>query len=343
MERDLDARMERTRHRPLPDGRLHAAEALGVGLVLLTAGLLFLAGTTNAVATLVTAGIAASYLLLYTPLKPVTSLCSLVGAVPGALPPVTGWAAARGTLGAEPWILFAIMFLWQIPHSLAIGRMYRDDYARAGIRVLPVVDRGGGSTGVQVVSNCLALLPVALLPTLVGLAGPVYFLVALVLGLGFLWSAIGLARRDSPADLPRLPLGMTFLNTLVLFASTVPMSRALGAVRRDDRPTLVRTLGLTALLGTTFLSVQGLEWVRLVRHGLTLGSSMYGATFYTLIGCHGVHVLVAVLWLAVTAILAARGVFRAAHHAALEMCAIYWYFVCALWLVLFPLVYLYRS
>jgi len=150
-----------------------------------------------------------------------------------------------------------------------------------------------------------------------------------------------LSRPWPPADLPRLPLGMTFLNTLVLFASAVPMSRALGAVRRDDRPTLVRALGLTALLGTTFLSVQGLEWVRLVRHGLTLGSSMYGATFYVLIGCHGVHLLIAVLWLAVTAILAARGLFRAARHAALEMCAIYWYFVCALWVVLFPLVYLY--
>jgi len=222
MERDLDARMERTRHRPLPEGRLHAAEALGVGLVLLTAGLLFLAGTTNAVATLVTAGIAATYLLLYTPLKPVTSLCSLVGAVPGALPPVAGWAAARGTLGAEPWILFAIMFLWQIPHSLAIGRMYRDDYARAGIRVLPVVDRDGASTGVQVVTNCLALLPVALLPTLVGLAGSVYFLVALALGLGFLWSAIGLARSGSAAAARRL-----------LFASLVYLPVLLGVMALD--------------------------------------------------------------------------------------------------------------
>jgi protoheme IX farnesyltransferase len=197
-------------------------EALGVGLVLLTAGLLFLAGTTNAVATLVTAGIAATYLLLYTPLKPVTSLCSLVGAVPGALPPVAGWAAARGTLGAEPWILFAIMFLWQIPHSLAIGRMYRDDYARAGIRVLPVVDRDGASTGVQVVTNCLALLPVALLPTLVGLAGAVYFLVALGLGLGFLWSAIGLARSDSAAAARRL-----------LFASLVYLPVLLGVMALD--------------------------------------------------------------------------------------------------------------
>jgi len=162
-------------------------------------------------------------------------------------------------------------------------------------------------------------------------------------GLIGMYLVFRLSRQWPPADLPRLPLGLTFLNTLVLFASAVPMTRALGAVRRDDRPALVRALALTALLGTTFLAVQGLEWVRLVRHGLTLGSSMYGAAFYTLIGCHGVHVLVAVLWLAVTAILAARGVFRASRHAALEMCAIYWYFVCALWLVLFPLVYLYRS
>ena len=160
-------------------------------------------------------------------------------------------------------------------------------------------------------------------------------------GLIGMYLVFRLSRPWPPADLPRLPLGLTVLNTLVLFASAVPMTRALGAVGRDDRPALVRALALTTLLGTTFLAVQGLEWVRLLRHGLTLGSSMYGACFYVLIGCHGVHVLVAVLWLAVTAILAARGVFRAARHAALEMCGMYWYFVCALWVVLFPLVYLY--
>lgn len=114
------------------------------------------------------------------------------------------------------------MFLWQIPHSLAIGRMYRDDYARAGIRVLPVVDRDGASTGVQVVTNCLALLPVALLPTLVGLAGAVYFLVALGLGLGFLWSAIGLARSGSAAAARRL-----------LFASLVYLPVLLGVMALD--------------------------------------------------------------------------------------------------------------
>jgi protoheme IX farnesyltransferase len=217
MEVDLDARMERTRLRPLPSGRLGRSEALVFGLALLVAGLAHLVLTVGALPALVVAGITATYLLLYTPLKPVTSLCSLVGAVPGALPPVVGWAAARGTLGPEPWVLFAIMFLWQIPHSLAIGRVYRDDYARAGIRVLPVVDRDGASTGTHVLSNTLALLPVALLPTLLGLAGEVYFLVALGLGLGFLWSAIRLARTGSAADARRVLMASLVYLPVLLF------------------------------------------------------------------------------------------------------------------------------
>jgi protoheme IX farnesyltransferase len=204
MERDLDARMERTRHRPLPEGRVAAGEALALGGILLAGGLGYLALAVGTLPAAVTATITVTYLGVYTPLKRVSSLCSLVGAVPGALPPVVGWAAARGVLGPESWVLFAIMFLWQIPHSLAIGRMYRDDYARAGIRVLPVVDRDGPSTGTHVLGNCLALIPVALLPTLIGIAGPVYFLAALVLGVGFLWSAVGLARTGSAADARRV-------------------------------------------------------------------------------------------------------------------------------------------
>jgi len=200
MERDIDGRMDRTRRRPLPEGRVHPGEALVLGCVLLVAGVALL----PPLAAVVTAAIAVTYLLVYTPLKRVSALCSLVGAIPGALPPVAGWAAARGTLGPEPWILFAIMFLWQIPHTLAIGRLYRDDYARAGIRVLPVLDRDGRTTGVQAVTNCLALLPVALLPTVVGLAGVAYSVIALVLGLAFVWSAIGLARGGSTADARRL-------------------------------------------------------------------------------------------------------------------------------------------
>jgi len=204
MERDLDARMERTRHRPLPGGRVASRRGARARMCPPRGGRRSPRLGVDPLAAIVTAAIAITYLLLYTPLKRVSSLCSLVGAIPGALPPVAGWAAARGTLGLEPWILFAIMFLWQIPHTLAIGRMYRDDYARAGIRVLAVVDRGGRTTGVQAVCNCLALLPVALLPTVVGLAGSAYFLVALVLGLAFLWSAVGLARGGRAADARRL-------------------------------------------------------------------------------------------------------------------------------------------
>lgn len=143
-----------------------------------------------------------------------------------------------------------------------------------------------------------------------------------------------------PADLPRLPLGLTAVNSLVLLASILPMTAALRAARRPAQLGMVRGLTWAMALGGAFLAVQGIEWIRLVRHGLTLGSSMYGATFYVLIGCHALHVLVAVLWLAGATLLARRGVFEPGRYAGLEMCAIYWYFVCALWVVLFPLVYL---
>jgi cytochrome c oxidase subunit 3 len=143
-----------------------------------------------------------------------------------------------------------------------------------------------------------------------------------------------------PPDLPRLPLALTGLNTAVLLASLAPLTLALRAARWSRRRDVARGLRATAFLGALFLAVQGAEWVRLVGHGLTLASGTYGATFYVLIGCHGLHVLVAALWLAATAVVAARGAFTAARRAALEMCAIYWYFVCALWVVLFPLVYL---
>jgi protoheme IX farnesyltransferase len=225
MERDLDGRMERTRRRPLPDRRLLPIEALVLGTALLVIGLAYLRVAASAPAALVTAAIAVTYLLLYTPLKPITSLCSLVGAVPGALPPVAGWAAARGTIGPEAWVLFAIMYLWQIPHTLAIGRMYRDDYARAGIRVLPVVDGDGASTATHAVANCLALVPVALLPTLLGMAGAIYFATALVLGLCFLWTAIGLARTRSLVDARRL-----------LVVSLIYLPVLLGTMALDKLP-----------------------------------------------------------------------------------------------------------
>ena len=148
------------------------------------------------------------------------------------------------------------------------------------------------------------------------------------------------AKDWPPPDLPSLPIGITAANTLVLFASLVPMTRALRAIRRDDRLGAAHQSLWTALLGIVFLAVQGIEWVRLVGHGLTLSSGTYGSTFYVLIGCHGLHVLVAVVWLVVVAALARNGGFTASRHAALETCTIYWYLVCGLWAFLFPLVYL---
>ena len=216
LERRADALMARTRHRPLPDGRMQPTEALLFGVGLTAAGLLILALTVNALSALVTASIVGSYLFIYTPLKQRSSLCGVVGAVPGALPPVIGWTAATGGLSIEAWVLFAIMFFWQIPHTLAIARLYRDDFAKAGIRFLPVVESDGWTTGRQVITHSLALLVVSLLPTLLGLAGTVYFLAALLLGSGFLWYGIGLAISQSLAAARRLLLASLIYLPLLL-------------------------------------------------------------------------------------------------------------------------------
>lgn len=182
-ERRVDGLMARTRMRPLPDGRLHPIEALLFGSSITLLGVIHLAAFVGALAAVVTASTAVLYLFAYTPLKLRTAMCTIIGAVPGALPPVTGWVAARDDLSVGAWILFGILFLWQLPHTLAIAWIYRDDYARAGVRVLPVVDTNGSTTERQIVTACLALLAVSLLPTLVGLTGAVYFAGALVLGL----------------------------------------------------------------------------------------------------------------------------------------------------------------
>src|SRR5712692_10782613 len=184
-ERGVDARMERTRARPLPDGRLQPLEALLFGGAITLVGVVYLAAFVGVLSAAVTAATAVLYLFAYTPLKVRTALCTIVGAVPGALPPVTGWVAARDDLALGAWVLFGILFLWQLPHTLAIARIYRDDYARAGVRVLPVVDANGSTTERQIVTACLALLAVSLLPTLIGLTGSVYFAGALMLGVAF--------------------------------------------------------------------------------------------------------------------------------------------------------------
>ena len=206
LERQADGLMERTRRRPLPDGRVQPPEALLFGVLLTAAGLFVLAFAVNLLSALVTAAIVGSYLFAYTPLKQRSSLCGVIGAVPGALPPLIGWAAASGTLDIRAWVLFAIMFLWQIPHTLAIARLYRDDFAKAGIRFLPVIEDDGWTTGRQVITHSLALLAASLLPTLLGLAGSIYFLAALLLGSGFLAYGISFAVSQSPASARRLLL-----------------------------------------------------------------------------------------------------------------------------------------
>ena len=196
-ERDVDARMNRTRARPLPAGRLQPLEALLFGVALTLLGMAYLAALVGALVVLVTAATAILYLFAYTPLKQRTALCTLVGAVPGALPPVTGWAAARGDITLGAWVLFGVLFLWQLPHTLSIARLYRDDYARAGVRVLPVIDPDGASTERQIVLACVGLVTVSLLPTVIGWTGPIYLAGALALGLAF--AAVGIVQALSPS------------------------------------------------------------------------------------------------------------------------------------------------
>ncbi len=197
VERDVDALMERTRRRPLPDRRLQPLEALLFAGVLTSAGVTYLAVSVGIAVAGLTLATTILYLGAYTPLKTRSALCMLVGAVPGALPPVTGWLAARGELGLGAAMLFAIVFLWQLPHTLAIALLYRDDYARAGVRVLPVVDAYGTVSDRQIVTSTLALLGVSVLPTAIGLSGTAYFATACVLGLGLL--GIGLAHANTPS------------------------------------------------------------------------------------------------------------------------------------------------
>ena len=217
VERDVDALMERTRRRPLPDGRLQPLEALLFAGVLTSAGVTYLAASIGMAVAGLTLATTILYLGAYTPLKTRSALCMLVGAVPGALPPVTGWLAARGELGLGAAMLFAIVFLWQLPHTLAIARLYRDDYARAGVRVLPVVDAHGTVSDRQIVTSTLALFGVSVLPAAIGLGGTAYFATACILGLGLLGVGLAHASRPSVASARRV-LMATLLYLPLLFS-----------------------------------------------------------------------------------------------------------------------------
>ncbi len=205
LERHTDGLMRRTENRPLPAGRLHPLEVLAFGLTLGILGTIYLAISLRHP---LAAGVAGftflSYVLLYTPLKRITTLNTLIGAVPGALPPVIGWTAATGRLDREAVVLFLILFLWQVPHFLAIAWIYREDYGRAGMRMLPVIDPAGSMTGRQMVVYCLALVPVSLMPVLFQQAGLVYGAGALILGLYFLGTAGGFIGARTPARARRV-------------------------------------------------------------------------------------------------------------------------------------------
>jgi len=197
MEKDLDALMRRTANRPLPTGKLLSWEALAFGVGLTVLAEIYLMVLVNPLSAVLGLTVIAGYLFGYTPLKTRTSLSTFVGAFPGAVPPLIGWASARGTIGVEAWVLFAILFLWQFPHFLAIAWMYREDYARAGILMLPVVEPDGRVTGQQIVLYTVMLLPVSLLPTFLGTAGKIYFAGALILGLVFLYFSLRAAFSKS--------------------------------------------------------------------------------------------------------------------------------------------------
>ena len=200
VERDTDAMMDRTRHRPLPDMRMRPAEALVFGVSATAAGLVYLMLATNLLCAAVIASITIIYLGAYTPLKRYTWMCNVVGAVSGALPPVAGWVAARGGFGLEPIVLFAIMFLWQLPHTFAVARLFRTDYARAGIRLLPQdTARGGNPSNPVVIGASLGLIAMGIVPTMLGFAGIPYLLIASALGAGMLM--FGFAMVRSPASL----------------------------------------------------------------------------------------------------------------------------------------------
>ena len=227
LERDTDALMRRTAGRPLPSGRLRPVEVLVTGVALSGGGVILLAGAVNLAAAGFAAFTVASYVFLYTPLKRRSSLNTLVGAVSGAAPVLLGNAAAAGGVGREGWFLFAVVFLWQIPHFLAIAWMYREDYARAGFPMLPVLDGTGEVTGRQVVMHTAMLGLLSLAPVLTGGAGTLYLVGAIVLGLLMLATGVAFLRSRTRATARRVFLmSLVYLPALmILFLVDRPVAR----------------------------------------------------------------------------------------------------------------------
>ncbi len=205
-EKDLDALMERTAKRPLPTQKMSSTEALVFGVSLCVVAEIYLAFLVNALTAILGLVVIVGYVLLYTPLKTRTSASTAVGALPGALPPLMGWTAATGEITLGAWVLFAILFFWQFPHFLAIAWMYREQYAKAGILMLPVVEPSGKITARQIVIFSILLLPVSLAPFFIGFAGLIYLIGASVLGAWFLWTSVQAARAKSVEKAKKLLL-----------------------------------------------------------------------------------------------------------------------------------------
>jgi protoheme IX farnesyltransferase len=219
-ERDADARMHRTESRPIPSGLVTPLKAFLFGLALIVLGEVELALGVNGLTAWIGFATVGSYLLLYTPMKQRTWLSTTVGAFPGAMPPLIGFAAARGALTLEAWVLFAIIFLWQFPHFYSIAWMYKDDYARAGIRMLPVVEPDGVSTSRHILAFALLLLPVSLLPGFLNMTGHWYLAAALLLGAFFLRSAVRVARNRTLPN-ARLVLKASVIYLPLLYVALV--------------------------------------------------------------------------------------------------------------------------
>jgi protoheme IX farnesyltransferase len=224
IERDYDRLMPRTRNRPLPAGRIAPMEAVYYGLSLGIVGVLYLALFVNILTALLGLITLLSYIFIYTPMKRRTTLNTVIGAIPGAIPPVMGWTAVHGALSPEALSLFCILFLWQMPHFLSIAILYRRDYAAGGFKMLPVVDEDLTITSRQIVLYALALIPVTLLPTLIGMTGAIYFTAAVLMGFGFLSFAISCAASRDRIDARKL-----------FFASIIYLPLLLAAMMMDKQ------------------------------------------------------------------------------------------------------------
>lgn len=210
IERSHDRLMNRTRNRPIPSGRVHPTEALILGTGLSVLGIVYLVVAVNAVTALLGTLTLLGYIAIYTPLKRISPHSTIIGAFPGAMPPVLGWTAVTGTVSLETLILFAIVFFWQMPHFLGIAWMYRKDYEKGGFPMLPVVEPDGKSTARMIIIYCTGLIPISLFPTVLGMAGYIYFFTALVCGLAFLYFSIRIALSPTNTNAKYLVLASVF-------------------------------------------------------------------------------------------------------------------------------------